>query len=47
MTRKFDKRYLVDELELPWNAIEDTIIDTGRWTITHKILFQDKDGKYY
>lgn len=44
---KFSKDYLVNELDLPYeNAIEDNIVDTGRWSIYHKIIFED-NGKFY
>lgn len=43
----FTKEYLTEELELPYNAIEDDVIDTSRWSILHEIVFQDNDGKFY
>jgi hypothetical protein len=43
---KFKKEFLTDELDLPWKAIEDTIIDTRRWSIDHEIIFKYED-KYY
>lgn len=47
MKVKFSRDYLKDELGLPYeNAIKDTIIDTGRWSIIHEIIFEDK-GKFY
>lgn len=42
----FSKEYLTNELDLPWTAIHDKIIDTGRWSIYHEIVFED-GGKYY
>lgn len=42
----FDKRYLIDELGLPWGnnyVIEDTIVRSN----IHQIVFRDKDGKTY
>lgn len=46
MVKKFRKDYLTNELELPDSAIVDKIIDTNRWSIIHKIVFEDK-GKFY
>ena len=40
------KRVLIDELNLPDKAIEDTIIDQDRWTLLHEIVFE-YNGKYY
>lgn len=34
------------EMDLPWSALEDTIIGTGRWAIHHLITFE-YDGKFY
>jgi len=47
MVKIFDKDYLVNELDLPWTAEEDHIVDGGRWSSHHRIIFKDKDGKYY
>lgn len=47
MVKTFDKDYLVNELDLPWTAEEDHIVDNGRWPIYHEIIFKDKDGKHY
>lgn len=44
--KKFDKKYLMDELDLPYSAIKDDIVDTSRWSIHHKIVFED-NGKFY
>lgn len=48
MTKKFSRDYLVNELDLPYedNVIYDKIIDTTRWSIVHKIVFED-NGKFY
>lgn len=46
MRKKFSKKYLTEELNLPLSALEDDIIDTSRWSIQHKIVFKD-DGKYW
>ena len=46
-TKNFSKNYLKEELSLPYeNAIVDVIIDTGRWSIFHEIVFAD-NGKFY
>lgn len=42
----FSKDYLRDELDLPSSALVDDIIDNSRWSIHHKIVFEDK-GKFY
>lgn len=47
MTKLFPKTYLVNELDLPWSAVEDIIADVSRWSVHHTIVFQDGDGKYY
>jgi hypothetical protein len=44
--KTYEKAYLMDELDLPENAIEDRVIDTSRWSVHHEIIFLD-DGKYY
>lgn len=46
MIKKFSKEYLTNELDLPYNAIEDKIIDSGRWSINHEIIFEN-NGKYW
>lgn len=47
MSKKiFSKDYLMDELDLPYTAISDKIIDTSRWSVLHKIVFED-NGKFY
>lgn len=43
----FNKDYLVKELDLPWAAVYDEIIDNGRWSIHHYCVFEDQDGKFY
>lgn len=45
--KSFNKTYLIEELDLPYEAIEDKIIDTLRWSAIHKIVFQDKDGSFW
>lgn len=47
MVKEFTKDYLVYDLDLPYAAVEDKIIDSGRWSIHHKIVFKDTDGKFY
>ena len=46
MKKKFSKEYLTNELDLPWTALEDKIIDCSRWSIHHEIIFED-NGKYW
>ena len=43
---KFKTEFLREELDLPWSAVEDSIIDQGRWSIYHKIIFE-YNGKHY
>lgn len=43
---KFSKSYMVNELDLPYSAIENKITDTSRWSIHHEIIFTD-NGKFY
>lgn len=45
--KTFTREYLVNELDLPYSAIEDRIIGMGRWSVYHEIIFQDNDGKHY
>lgn len=47
ITKTFTKDYLRDELDLPYNAEEDKVIDNSRWSINHEIIFKDTDGKMY
>ena len=46
MVVTFSKQYLMNELDLPDNAILDEICDTSRWSVNHSIVFADK-GKFY
>lgn len=46
MKKVFTKEFLMDELDLPYSALEDTIYDTSRWSIHHKIIFEH-EGKFY
>jgi len=45
-TIKLHKDYLLEELDLPYSAIKDTIIDTSRWSENHEIIFAH-NGKFY
>lgn len=45
----FSRDYLVNELGLPYNSdcvIEDTMIQHERWSIVHRLVFED-NGKVY
>lgn len=47
MAKKIFKRdYLVNELDLPYNAIEEELIDNSRWSLDYRIVFED-NGKFY
>jgi hypothetical protein len=46
ITRTFDRKFLRDELDLPYNAIEDAVTDNSRWSIQHEIIFE-YEGKFY
>lgn len=46
-TKMFSREYLKQNLDLPYGAIEDKVIDTSRWSTYHEIVFEDKDGKTY
>lgn len=43
---KLHKDFLKNELDLPYSAIKDDIVDTSRWSIHHGIIFAH-DGKFY
>ena len=43
---KFKAEFLRNELDLPDDAVNDRIIDNGRWNITHEIVFE-YESKYY
>ena len=45
-TIKLHKDYLLEELNLPYSAIKDTITSTSRWSENHEIIFAN-DGKFY
>lgn len=46
MKIKLKKEILVDELDLPDEAIEDTIVDQSRWSTHHEIIFKYNDKHY-
>ena len=46
MVKTFEKKYLINTLNLPDDAISDDIIDKRRWSDVHEIIFKDND-KYY
>lgn len=39
-------RFLKEELDLPYSAIEDNVIGNDRWSVHHCIIFE-YNGKYY
>lgn len=43
---KFEREFLVDELDLPGSAKEDKVVETSRWSTFHEIVFYH-EGKYY
>lgn len=43
---KFERDFLKYELDLPYSAIQEKIIDTSRWSNEYEIIFEH-DGKYY
>lgn len=43
---KFSREFLIEELGLPSNAIEDEVVYNTRWSIVHSIIFS-LDGKFY
>lgn len=46
MKINLDKKYMINELDLPDSAILDEITDTSRWSIHHRIVFAYQ-GKFY
>lgn len=46
MKKIFSRDYLRDELDLPYNSLEDEIVDISRWSIHHRIIFEN-NGKFY
>lgn len=47
MEKKFKREYLIEELDLPFNAVDDKIVNRTRWELIHEIIFQDTDGTYW
>ncbi len=45
--KKFDTKYLMEELDLPYNTVNHTLFHVGNWMLFHEIVFQDKDGAYW
>lgn len=45
-TIKLHRDFLKNELDLPYSAIKNDIVDTSRWSIHHEIIFEH-DGKFY
>ena len=43
---KFKTEFLKEELDLPYSAVEDKVVDNSRWSIYHKIVFE-YNGKHY
>lgn len=43
---KLTSEFLKNELDLPWSAKEDHIVDNSRWSIMHSIIFEH-EGKFY
>lgn len=43
---KFKTEFLKEELDLPYGAVEDEVVDNSRWSIYHKIVFE-YSGKHY
>lgn len=46
MKTTFTKKFLVNDLDLPDCAIEDTLESTSRWSEHHTIIFEH-EGKFY
>jgi hypothetical protein len=44
--RVFSKDFLLNELDLPYSAIYKEIVDTSRWSIHNRCIFEH-DGKFY
>ncbi|OEU75207.1 MAG: hypothetical protein BA874_03730 [Desulfuromonadales bacterium C00003068] len=42
----FTKEFLKDELDLPFRAIHDEIMDSNRWSTQYEIVFEH-EGKFY
>lgn len=46
MKKAFTKKYLMNELDLPYSAIERQIIGNSRWSIDYSCVFED-GGKHW
>jgi hypothetical protein len=46
MNRTFNKEFLINELDLPYGALERRIIDTSRWSNIYEIIFE-YEGRHY
>jgi len=45
-TREFSREFLREELDLPYSALEERIIEVTRWSIQYEIVFE-YEGKFY
>jgi hypothetical protein len=49
ITKRFSRKYLREELEIPYGGeivLEDKVIDTTRWSEIHFVVFRDpSDGQ--
>jgi hypothetical protein len=43
---KFKTKFLKEELDLPYSAVEDWITGHGRWNVHHAIVFKYDDTFY-
>lgn len=46
MTHKFSRDFLINDLNLPENAIEQTLVDSTRWSLVYEIIFE-YEGKFW
>lgn len=47
--KMFDKKFLIDELDLPWNVkivVHSKIVDHSRWSVIYELVFAH-DGAYW
>jgi len=47
--KTFDKKFLVDELDLPYNddiVVLNETVDTSRWSIQYELIFKHEE-KFY
>lgn len=42
----FDRDFLINELDLPYENVYERIIDTNRWSVIKEIVFEYED-KFY